>query len=219
MELMTDSTHFPQPTSFRIFEEDLNQENYKIYQKAKKLAVDTEAMGLIHGRDRLCLVQICDEKDNVACIRIKQNQSVAPRLKELMENQSIEKIFHFARFDLAALRNNLGIMVNPIFCTKVASKIGRTYTQKHGLKDLINELVEVELDKRAQSSDWGRVDELTEVQLKYAANDARYLIPARDKLEKMLVRENRWELAKKCFKCIPVMSELDIKRFNQVFEH
>ena len=136
-----------------------------------------------------------------------------------MENQSIEKIFHFARFDLAALRNNLGIMVNPIFCTKVASKIGRTYTQKHGLKDLINELVEVELDKRAQSSDWGRVDELTEVQLKYAANDARYLIPARDKLEKMLVRENRWELAKKCFKCIPVMSELDIKRFNQVFEH
>jgi ribonuclease D len=128
-------------------------------------------------------------------------------------------VFHFARFDVAALASGLGIAVQPIFCTKVASRLARTYTPRHGLKDLVMELVGVELDKQAQSSDWGRVEELTEAQLAYAANDARFLLPARDKLETMLRREGRWELASRCFPCIPVIADLDRLRFNQVFEH
>ena len=176
-------------------------------------------MGLIHGRDRLCLVQICDQKDNVACIKIGLEQQSAPKLKELLENSSLEKVFHFARFDVAALASSLGIAVNPIFCTKIASKIGRTYSPRHGLKEVISELVEVELDKHSQSSDWGRVGELSTKQLAYAANDVRYLLEAKEKLENMLRRERRWELAQKCFLCIPVMAELDKLRFTQIFEH
>jgi ribonuclease D len=136
-----------------------------------------------------------------------------------MESSAVEKVFHFARFDVAALASGLGIAVQPIFCTKVASRLARTYTPRHGLKDLVMELVGVELDKQAQSSDWGRVEELTEAQLAYAANDARFLLPARDKLETMLRREGRWELATRCFPCIPVIADLDRQRFNQVFEH
>ena len=207
------------PTHFAVFDGDLSPEWFAHYKNAKALAVDTEAMGLIHGRDRLCLVQICDDQDRVCCIRIARGQSDAPLLKELMEATGIEKVFHYARFDVAAMASGLGIAVNPIFCTKVASRLARTYTPRHGLKDLVMELVGVELDKQAQSSDWGRVDELTEAQLAYAANDARYLLPARDRLELMLRREGRWELAERCFPCIPVIADLDRLRFNQVFEH
>ena len=128
-----------QPSSFIVFDEDLDQEKSNLFQKSTSLAIDTEAMGLIHGRDRLCLVQICDSKDNVACIRIHLNQTSAPNLQALMENPSIEKVFHFARFDVAALLSNLDIKVNPIFCTKVASKIGRTYSPRHGLKEVVLE--------------------------------------------------------------------------------
>ena len=164
-------------------------------------------------------MQICDPDDHVACVRIGLGQSEAPRLKALMEAPSVEKVFHFARFDVAALASGLGIAVNPIFCTKVASRLARTYTPRHGLKDLVMELVGVELDKQAQSSDWGRVEELTDAQLAYAANDARFLLPARDRLEQMLRREGRWDLAERCFPCIPVIADLDRLRFNQVFEH
>jgi ribonuclease D len=181
--------------------------------------VDTEAMGLVHGRDRLCLVQISDDQDNVCCIRIARGQSEAPLLKQLMEAPSIEKVFHFARFDVAALGEGLGIQVNPIFCTKIGSRLARTYTNRHGLKDLVNELCKVELDKGAQSSDWGRVEELSEAQLAYAANDVRYLLSARERLIEMLVREERLELAERCFACIPVISELDRGRFGAIFEH
>ncbi len=207
------------PKSFHIFDKDLDEVTSKRFGVKKILAVDTEAMGLIHGRDRLCLVQICDEEDNVACIKIEQGQNLAPRLKELMENTNIEKVFHFARFDVAALSSNLKIKVNPIFCTKIASKLGRTYSPRHGLKEVILELVKVELDKQAQSSDWGNSQNLSDQQLSYAANDVRYLIKAKEKLENMLKRESRWDLAKKCFQCIPVMSELDIHRFGNIFEH
>ncbi len=210
------STH---PSSFSVFDRDLDQETAKKFSNASVLAIDTEAMGLIHGRDRLCLVQICDPEDNVACIRIHIGQASAPRLKELMEEASIEKVFHFARFDLAALANGLGIEVNPIFCTKVASKIARTYSPRHGLKEVIMELVGVELDKQAQSSDWGRIEELNKKQLEYAANDVRYLIKAKQRLEEMLKREFRWELAQRCFKCISTIAELDRLRFTQIFEH
>ena len=208
-----------EPCAFAVFDGDLDQDWCDRFVQAKALAVDTEAMGLIHGRDRLCLVQICDDRDQVACIRVGPGQKEAPRLKALMESEAIEKVFHFARFDVAALATGLSIRVNPVFCTKVGSRLARTYTPRHGLKDLVMELVGVELDKQAQSSDWGRVDELSDAQLAYAANDARYLLPARRQLEVMLRREGRWELAQRCFACVPVMSDLDRFRFVNTFEH
>ena len=207
------------PVNFAVFDGDLSDEWLGHYGNAKALAVDTEAMGLIHGRDRLCLVQICDDQDRVCCIRIARGQSEAPRLKQLMEAPAIEKVFHYARFDVAALATGLGIAVNPIFCTKVASRLARTYSPRHGLKEVVNELVGVELDKQAQSSDWGRVEELSDQQLAYAAGDVRYLLPARDRLELMLKREERWELAERCFACIPVFSDLDRFHFGSIFEH
>ena len=207
------------PETFLVFDKDIDNTCLNLFSKASRLAVDTEAMGLIHGRDRLCLVQICDPYDNVACVRIDIEQSSAPNLQSLMEKVSIEKVFHFARFDVAALASGLDIKVEPIFCTKVASRLARTYSPRHGLKEVVMELVGVDLDKQAQSSDWGRVEELSEKQLCYAANDVRYLLPARERLEVMLRREKRWDLAKDCFKCIAVMSELDRYRFTQVFEH
>ena len=207
------------PKTFLSFENDLDAKAEKLFSSSELIAVDTEAMGLIHGRDRICLVQICDNKDNVACIRIHRGQQSAPRLKLLMENNSLEKVFHYARFDVAALKSGLGIDTSSIFCTKIASKLARTYTPRHGLKDLIMELVGIELDKKSQSSDWGRLDSLSEDQLIYAANDVRYLIAARNQLEIMLTREDRWDLAQRCFKCIPVIADLDRMHFNQIFEH
>lgn len=209
----------PEPALFQVFDGDLDEAWLERYRSSSALGVDTETMGLIHGRDRLCLVQISDRQDAVACVRIARGQDTAPRLQVLMENPEIEKIFHFARFDVAALSCGLGIRVRPIFCTKVASRLARTYTPRHGLKDLVNELTGVELDKQSQSSDWGRVDELSGPQLAYAANDARYLISAREKLGHMLEREGRLGLARRCFEVIPVMADLDIQRFQQVFEH
>ena len=125
------------PARFAVFDGDLDAEWQALYAGARALAVDTEAMGLIHGRDRLCLVQICDDHDNVCCIRLARGQDAAPRLQALMENPAIEKVFHFARFDVAALAENLGIAVDPIFCTKVASRLARTYSPRHGLKDVV----------------------------------------------------------------------------------
>jgi len=207
------------PARFAVFDGDLDAEWQELLGAAPALAIDTEAMGLIHGRDRLCLVQICDAHDNVCCIRLARGQQGAPRLKALLENPSIEKVFHFARFDVAALAQNLGIAVDPIFCTKIASRLGRTYAPRHGLKEVVQELVGVELDKQAQSSDWGMVEDLSEAQLAYAAGDVRWLLAARDRLERMLRREDRWDLARRCFGCIPVFADLDRQRFGSVFEH
>ncbi|MEB3308328.1 MAG: ribonuclease D [Cyanobacteriota bacterium] len=215
----TPTSNLPAPARFSVFDHDLDAEWTALYGAARALAVDTEAMGLIHGRDRLCLVQICDDHDNVCCIRLARGQRQAPRLKALLENTAIEKVFHFARFDVAALAENLDIDVQPIFCTKVASRLGRTYSPRHGLKEVVQELVGIELDKQAQSSDWGRVDDLSDAQLAYAAGDVRYLLPARDQLEGMLRREGRWDLAERCFACLPVMAELDRNRFHLLFEH
>ena len=209
----------PAPADLGIFDGDLDEAWTKRYLAEESLAVDTEAMGLVHGRDRLCLVQITDGQDRVACIRIALGQHEAPRLKQLMESPAVEKVFHFARFDVAALASGLAIDVHPVFCTKIASRLARTYTPRHGLKDLVQELVGVELDKSSQSSDWGRVEELSEAQLTYAANDVRYLLPARQRLEVMLRREGRWDLAQRCFLCVPVIAELDRLRFTQTFEH
>lgn len=205
--------------SFQVVEQDLSPALLAQYLQAEAIAVDTETMGLIPQRDRLCLVQLCDPHEVVTCIRIVRGQQEAPLLKQLLEATTVEKVFHFARFDLAALRNQLTIRVQPVFCTKLASKLGRTYTSKHGLKDLVLELEQVELDKRSQSSDWGNALNLSPEQLAYAANDVRYLLSARQKLTQMLQREGRWDLAQRCFGCLPTLVELDLLSYQNVFEH
>ncbi len=205
--------------NINFFHNDINKNLFNLYKNSSFLAVDTEAMGLVHGRDRLCLIQICNELNVTSCIKIELKTSSSPHIKKLFEDESITKIFHYARFDVAALKCNLGINTKNIFCTKIASKLARTYTNKHGLKDLINELLGIELDKSSQSSDWGSNDNLTTKQLDYAANDVRYLIKAMNELEKILKREGRYELAQKCFNTIPIHSDLDILRFSNIFEH
>ena len=204
---------------FQICDRDLSDTALSEYLNAEAIAVDTETMGLLPQRDRLCLVQLCDPEDRVTVIRIAKGQTEAPNLKRLMEAADIVKVFHFARFDIATLQHNLGIDVKPIFCTKIASKLARTYTNRHGLKDLVQELEQVELDKRAQSSDWGNAANLSDKQLRYAANDVRYLLSARQKLIEMLQREDRWEVAQECFKCLPTIVSLDLLQFKDVFEH
>ena len=198
---------------------DINSNLYDTYKCSKYLAVDTEAMGLVHGRDRLCLVQICNELNLTSCIKIELNTSSSPYLKNLFEDKNIIKIFHYARFDVAALKCNLGINTENIFCTKIASKLARTYTNKHGLKDLINELLNIDLDKSSQSSDWGSTENLSNEQIDYAANDVRYLITAMKKLKIILQRESRYELAQRCFEAIKVHADLDILKFSNIFEH
>ncbi len=204
---------------FQVCDRDINEETLSTYLQSDALAVDTETMGLIPHRDRLCLVQLCDNIGKVTVIRIIRGQTQAPNLQKLLEASQVTKIFHFARFDIATLRHNLNIHVNPVFCTKIASKLARTYTNRHGLKDLILELEQVELDKSAQSSDWGNAVDLTEAQLSYAANDVRYLISARQKLISMLEREERYELAEQCFQCLSAIVTLDLMQFKDLFEH
>lgn len=203
---------------FQVCDRDLPDDLLSHYLQAEAVAVDTETMGLLPLRDRLCLVQLfCP--GFITVIRIAKGQLEAPNLKQLMEATSITKVFHFARFDVAQLRYNLGIQVNPIFCTKIASKLARTYTQRHGLKDLIQELEQIELDKSAQSSDWGNAANLSAEQLRYAANDVRYLLSAKEKLIAMLKREERYELAQECFQALPTIVQLDLLQYKDIFEH
>lgn len=204
---------------FQVYDRDLPQAALDQYLSAEAIAVDTETMGLLPFRDRLCLVQLCDPEGRGAVVRIAQGQTEAPNLKQLFEATPVTKVFHFARFDVAILRYQLSIQVAPLFCTKISSKLARTYTPKHGLKDLVLELEQVELDKSSQSSDWGNAANLSEAQLRYAANDVRYLLSARQKLTEMLQREGRWELAQQCFVCLPTIVELDLLQYKDVFEH
>ena len=205
--------------NINFYHNDISSDLYNLYKTSSYIAVDTEAMGLIHGRDRLCLVQLSNELNLTSCIKIEFNTSSSPNLQNLFEDEKIIKIFHYARFDVAALKCNLGINTKNIFCTKIASKLARTYTNKHGLKDLINELLGIELDKSSQSSDWGRDEDLTSEQVDYAANDVRYLIEAMHKLRVILKREGRLDLAQKCFNTVPVHADLDILKFSNIFEH
>ncbi|MBM0743825.1 ribonuclease D [Phormidium sp. CLA17] len=204
---------------FQICDRDLTDEQLTEYLLAEAIAVDTETMGLNPQRDRLCLVQLCDPSDRVTVVRIQRGQTAAPNLKHLLEAVNGTKIFHFARFDIATLRHHLDIHVQPIFCTKIASKLARTYAPRHGLKDLVMELEKVELDKSAQSSDWGNAANLSDEQLRYAANDVRYLISAREKLITMLKREERWQLAQDCFQCLSTITALDLLQYQNIFEH
>ena len=205
--------------NFQICDHDLSEARLEQYLQSEAIAVDTETMGLLPQRDRLCLVQLCDGSDRVTVVRIARGQSAAPNLKRLLEAPTSLKIFHFARFDIATLRHHLEIYVAPLFCTKVASKLARTYSPKHGLKEVVLELERVELDKSAQSSDWGNSAALSSEQLRYAANDVRYLISASQKLTAMLQREERWELAQECFQCLPTIAHLDLMQYQNLFEH
>ncbi|MDG2992437.1 ribonuclease H-like domain-containing protein [Candidatus Synechococcus calcipolaris G9] len=202
-----------------IFDGDLSSAALDTFLASDRLAIDTETMGLNPARDRLCLVQLCDVQGNVAVIRVVRGQKEAPHLKTLLEQPNCLKIFHFARFDLATLRHHLGIQVAPVFCTKIASKLARTYSPRHGLKDLVLDITGVELDKSAQSSDWGNATNLSETQLRYAANDVRYLIPLQTELTEMLEREGRWPLAQDCFQALSIMVNLDLAGFDRIFDH
>ncbi len=206
-------------SDFQVCDRDLDEKTLSRYMSSEAIAVDTETMGLIIRRDRLCLVQLCDTQGYVSAIRIAKGQTEAPNLKRLMEATDIVKIFHYARFDIAQLRHNLGIETYPIFCTKIASKLARTYTSSHGLKALVQELEGVELDKSSQSSDWGNANNLSDAQLSYAANDVRYLINLRTKLIDMLKREDRYELLEKCLECLPTIVSLDLMQYKDIFEH
>ena len=205
--------------NLEVCDGDITQETLSRYLEANAIGVDTETMGLVYGRDRLCLVQLCDGNSYVTAIRIQRGQTQAPNLKKLMEAPHIVKIFHYARFDLAQLRTTFGIEVQPTFCTKIASKLARTYTNSHGLKSLVLELEGVELDKSSQSSDWGNAANLSDAQLSYAANDVLYLISLREKLITMLKREERWELAQQSMACLPTFVSLDIAHYKDIFEH
>jgi ribonuclease D len=206
-------------SNFQVCDGDITQDGLESYLGSSCLAVDTETMGLIPHRDRLCVVQLCDPLGRVTVLRLKKENLSTPRLKILLEAASVEKVFHYARFDLGMLLYHLGIRVWPVFCTKIASKLARTYTHKHGLKEVVNELCGVELNKTAQSSDWGAVQELSPDQLDYAANDVRYLLAAQDRLRSMLIREDRWDLAQRCFQHLPTLVDLDLLGYSNIFEH
>ncbi len=184
------------------------------------VAIDTETLGLNPMRDRLCLAQL-SAGDNVChAVQFEPGRFAAPNLKRLLCDPAVLKLFHFARFDVAMFRHYLGVTVAPVYCTKIASKLVRTYTDRHGLKDLVRELLGVELSKEQQSSDWG-APVLTEKQLAYAANDVAYLHPLREALDRMLEREGRKALAQACFDFLPVRAELDLQGWadTDIFAH
>ena len=184
------------------------------------VAVDTETMGLDLARDRLCVVQISAGDGSADVVQIPTSAVAAPNLKRLLGDASILKIFHFARFDLGMLYRTLGVMPTPVFCTRTASRLVRTYTDKHGLKDLVRELLSVDLSKQQQSSDWG-ADALSDAQLAYAASDVLHLHALKDRLEAMLAREGRTELAAACFRFLPDRVRLDLAGWAQedIFAH
>ena len=182
-------------------------------------AIDTETMGLNTQRDRLCLVQLCSENSRPYLIQIRKDTLPAPRLKELLKNPRILKIFHFARFDMAALYFRFGVMPQPVYCTKIASKLARTYTDRHGLKELCRELMGTEISKYEQTSDWGK-ENLTDDQKKYAAKDVLYLHTLKDRLNNLLDREDRRKLAQDCFDFLPARVMLDLRGWpDDIFQH
>jgi ribonuclease D len=179
------------------------------------VAVDTEAMGLNPQRDRLCLVQLSAGDGTCHLIRFRTTDFTAPNLVRLLEDPTVEKLFHFARFDLGVLQRYLGVQCRPVYCTKIASKLARTYTDRHGLKDLCREMLGIELSKEMQSSDWG-APELSEAQLGYAANDVLHLHRLRERLDAMLAREGREGLARACFDFLGHRSALDLAGWAHV---
>ncbi len=184
------------------------------------VAVDTETMGLNPHRDKLCLVQLSSGDGNAHLVQIDRTTFSAPRLKALLEDRSVTKIFHFARFDVAVLKHYLDVNVAPLYCTKIASRLARTYSDKHGLKDLVKELLGIDLSKQQQSSDWG-TPILSDAQKQYAALDVTYLHEIKARLDQMLSRESRHELAEACFAFVPMRARLDLGGWTDedVFAH
>ena len=186
----------------------------------ESVAIDTETMGLRPDRDRLCLVQLSSGDGNAHIVQLTQGAYDAPNLKTLLLDPKVTKLFHFARFDVAVLRRYLDVQCQPIYCTKIASKLVRTFTDRHGLKELCRDLLGITISKEQQSSDWGAAT-LTEAQLAYAAADVLYLHELRVQLDLMLERENRMELANACFKFLPTRAQLDLEGWPDmdIFEH
>ncbi|MGB3810629.1 MAG: ribonuclease H-like domain-containing protein [Parvibaculum sp.] len=184
------------------------------------VAVDTETLGLNPNRDPLCVVQLSSGDGNAHIVQLDRATYNAPNLRALMGNADVLKIFHFARFDVAMMQRYLGVVTAPVYCTKIASKLVRTYTDKHGLKDLSKELVNVDMSKQQQSSDWG-AEKLTDAQLAYAASDVLHLHEIKAILDRMLAREGRTELAKACFAFLPVRAALDLSGWPEedIFAH
>lgn len=184
------------------------------------VAIDTETLGLNLNRDRLCLVQISSGDGTAHLVQIAQNPAPCPNLQALLADENIEKLFHYARFDLAVLTRDIGPVAGPIYCTKIASKLVRTYTDRHGLRDLCAELIGVEISKQQQSSDWASTT-LSAAQQKYAAGDVLYLHRLQERLSFMLEREERTDIAKACFAFLPTRIALDLKGFEPVdiFHH
>jgi ribonuclease D len=187
---------------------------------ANSVAIDTETMGLHPHRDRLCVVQLSNGDGSADVVQIPKDHSDAPNLKRLLGDPNVTKIFHFARFDIAALYNAFGVVPQPVYCTKIASRLSRTYTDRHGLKDLVRELLNIDLSKQQQSSDWG-ADALSEAQLAYAASDVLHLHALRERLDVMLAREGRQGLAQACFDFLPTRAKLDLQGWDaeDIFAH
>ncbi|MBF0427983.1 MAG: ribonuclease D, partial [Magnetococcales bacterium] len=187
--------------------DDLDQAHQQRYLGSRYLALDTETLGLKTHRDRLCLVQMCNEKGEITLVQTRGFQ--APRLQAVLESEKVEKICHFARFDMAAIKHWLGVEMRPVFCTKIASRLVRTYSDRHGLKDLVSELLKIELNKEQQSSDWA-AETLSEQQIAYAASDVIHLVALKERLEILLKRENRLDLARACMNFLPQRVALDL---------
>lgn len=202
--------------AIRHFIGDLpNLDNY-----GREVAIDTETMGLMTKRDRLCVVQLSPGDGNADVVTIPLGHTDAPNLKKLISDPGVTKIFHYARFDMAALKNHYGIDVGPVYCTKIASKLARTYTDRHGLKELCRELLGKEISKQQQSSDWG-AEELSKAQMEYAASDVLYLHDLKRHLDGMLLREGRFDLAKESMSFLKTRVDLDLAGWGEtdIFAH
>ena len=202
--------------TIKLYRNDLSAD----FDAGTSVAVDSETLGLKPARDKLCLVQLSTGDGNAHLVQIDRATNKAPNLVAVLANPAVTKIFHFARFDVAVLKHYLGVDVKSIYCTKIASKLVRTYTDRHGLKDLVKELLGIELDKQQQSSDWG-AHMLSEQQKKYAATDVLYLHELKARLDQMLEREGRMEIAKACFDFLPARAKLDLMGWSEedVFAH
>ena len=204
------------PHNFRLHHGDLPEG----IEFGPAVAIDTEAMGLNPHRDRLCLVQLSAGDGSAHLIKLEAGAYEAPRLKRLLADPAVLKLFHFARFDLGVLCQYLGVMAQPVYCTKIASRIARTFTDKHGLRDLCKDVLGIELSKQQQSSDWGAAT-LTDEQLRYAASDVLHLHALRERLDSMLLREGRTDLARASFEFLPTRVRLDLAGWAEqdIFAH
>lgn len=184
------------------------------------VAIDCETMGLHPHRDRLCVIQLSDGDGNAHLVQVAKGQTEAPNLCALLEDPNTLKLFHFGRFDIAAMYHAFGALTAPVYCTKIASKLVRTYTDRHGLKNLLQELLSIDISKQQQSSDWG-ADALTDAQVAYAASDVLYLHGLKEKLDAMLAREGRTEMAQACFDFLPMRAKLDLAGWPEmdIFSH